>query len=176
MRVSVGTVGDGVQRGATAGQDHTIDVSGARTPGFQLGRNLIQTLQHSILPCGGIPASQGQTLGYSIRKTDSSSEAQCLPPQPGSQSGGAVLKCPVIPAFFLHHAPSGPSENLLRGGTPQQCARAGTPCGTPICCRTVPSIEKVFAINLPTCEAVRYLEGECGSLEANRTGLRPYAH
>ena len=76
MRVSVGTVGDGVQRGATAEQDQTTDVSGARTPVFQLGRNLIQTPHLSILPCGGIPASQGQTLGYSIRKTDSSSEAQ----------------------------------------------------------------------------------------------------
>lgn len=128
MRVSVGTVGDGVQRGATAEQNHTTDVSGARTPGFQLGRNLIQTPQLSILPCGGIPASQGQTLGYSIRKTDSSSEAQ---PNQDPRVGGAVLKCPMIPAFFLHQAPFGPSENLLRGGIPQQCAWAGTPVWHP---------------------------------------------
>ena len=34
MKTFVVTVGDGVQRGAMAGQDHITDDSRARTPGF----------------------------------------------------------------------------------------------------------------------------------------------
>lgn len=63
-----------------------------------------------------------------------------------AELGAFLLKCPAVCAFFLHHDPIWPSENLLRGGYSVQNpvypggVRWWLPlCGTPICCRTAPS-------------------------------------